>query len=116
MMVRQVHGRSYCADSFVIGEHFLFNFTKIIIKSVEDWGCGQLFILYAFSSVYGTSIYLIIFFDFTSIPDINVNYSVDRITNNLSEMKLQKYPVFKLSIIETICNTHVCPLKRYSDC
>lgn len=48
--------------------------------------------------------------------DINVNYSVDRITNNLSEMKLQKYPVFKLSIIETICNTHVCPLKRYSDC
>lgn len=28
---------------------------------------------------------------------INVNYSVDRITNNLSEIKLQKYPVFKLS-------------------
>lgn len=27
--------------------------------SVEDWGCGQLIILYAFSSVYGTSIYLI---------------------------------------------------------
>jgi hypothetical protein len=41
--------------------------SKIIIKSVEDWGCGQLFILYAFSSVYGTSIYLIIFFDFTSV-------------------------------------------------